>query len=245
MKRFIFIVFLVSSFFIGSAQEFRYGIIGGVNLNTMKLANDLYINSDMENTEKLMVLGFNIGGFGEYSFNKHIGVQANLYYSQYGYRLINEYKYPMGANEYVFTDKEERVVNDISLSLMLKWYVLNKRLAIDLGVQPNFVCNVRSVELSSFGIDSLNVNIQHEVISDTTYLMKKDVEYLPFTLSVIGGMTYYFNDMFLMSVRYSFGLTDLFVKEVGYLDDNDNYYVDRIKQLSRDRVIQIGFGIRF
>ena len=124
----------------------------------------------------------------------------------------------MGANEYVFTDKEERVVNDISLSLMLKWYVLNKRLAIDLGVQPNFVCNVRSVELSSFGIDSLNVNIQHEVISDTTYLMKKDVEYLPFTLSVIGGMTYYFNDMFLMSVRYSFGLTDLFVKEVGYLD---------------------------
>lgn len=244
MRKYIYLVLFLTIVKFSVSQEFHYGLYAGANINTMKIANDLYINSNFDKTEKLMTLGFRGGVFAEYSFNEHIGIQADLSFSQYGYRLINEMEFYGDNTKITFTNKEERMVDDISLALMFKYYILNKRLSFDLGVQPSYTASVRVFTSELLAQDSLNVNFSSQSLTDSTFRMDKS-KYNPVTLSVMGGVTCYINKNVFFTMRYMFGLTDLFVKEVGRFDEEGKYYIDKVNQLSRNRVIQLGLGWRF
>ncbi len=242
--RFILIgLFLLFSKLVNS-QDFHYGLYAGANINTMKIANDLYINSNVDDTEKLMSLGFRAGFFGEYSFNDYFGVEMDLSFSQHGYRLMNEFEFYGDNSQITLSTKEEKMSNDISLALMFKYYTLNKKLSIDLGVQPAYTFMVRSFASETLKQDSLNVNFSSNLLVDTVLVLDKST-YNPFNLSVTGGVTCYFSENVFMTIRYMFGLTDLFVKEVGKFDEEGCYYTERVNLLSRNRVLQLGLGWRF
>lgn len=245
MRRFLLLSILFSLFFVVRSQDFRYGFFAGANLNTMKLADELYIHNDKENTDKLISLGFRAGFFGEYSINKHLGIQADLSFSQYGYRLINELEFIGENNSIIYDKKIERMSNDISLALMFKFYLLDKRVAIDIGLQPSYTCDMREFDEEKLMIDSLHVNFSTTILSDSIIHMKKDANYNAFNLSAIGGITCMLSDHFFFNARYVFGLTDIFVEEVVRFDDYDTYYTEAVNQLSRNRVVQLGFGWKF
>lgn len=244
MKKYIYLILFLTIVKISASQEFHYGLYAGANINTMKIANDLYINSDSDKTEKLMALGFRGGLFAEYSFNEHIGIQADLSFSQYGYRLINEMEFYGDNTKITFSNKEERMTNDISLALMFKYYILDKKISFDLGLQPSYTAAVRVFTSERLTQDSLNVNFSSNSLTDTIFRMDKS-SYRPLNLSVIGGLTCYISKNVFFTMRYMFGMTDLFVKEVGRFDEEGNYSIEKINQLSRNRVIQLGLGWRF
>lgn len=244
MKKILLFFICVTFIKIVNAQEFHYGLFAGANLNTMKIGSDLY-SGGIDNTDKLMTIGFRGGAFAEYSFNKNVGVQSELSFSQSGYRIINENINEAGNERFIYTNKQERIINDISLDLIFKWYLFNQRLAIDLGVQPSLTCSVRNVSEQSFSRDSLNINMSKQVLSETTTLMKRNEEYRSFNLSVIGGASYYIKKNVFVSARYIFGMTDIFTKEVGKFNENNEYIIERKNQLSRKRSLQLCLGWRF
>lgn len=242
--RFILVgLFMLFTQFVNS-QDFHYGLYAGVNVNTMKITNDLYVSSDVGNTEKLMSLGFRAGLFGEYSFNDSFGIEVDMSFSQHGYRLMNEFEFYGDNSKITLSNKEEKMSNDISLALMFKYYTLKKKLSIDLGIQPAYTFMVKSFASEMLIQDSLNVNFSSNSLGDTVFVMDKST-YNPFNLSMVGGVTCYFSENVFMTVRYMFGLTDLFVKEVGKFDEDGCYHTEPVNQLSRNRVIQLGLGWRF
>lgn len=243
MKKILLILLFVSLFSQISAQEFRFGIFGGVNVNTMELSPDCYINNDIESTEKLMSLGFRGGFSAEYIFGEHLGLQTDLFYAQYGYRLINEIKFVGENSKIVLGNKEERVTHDISLSLMLKYYLFDQKIALDLGVMPSCTYMVRAFTEETLSIDSMNVNFSCNTLTDSTYIIGRDEGYNMLSLSAIGGLTYYVSDNVYFSMRYVYGLTDLFFNNVGEKRRYNNN--EKTDVLSRNRVIQLGLGLRF
>lgn len=248
MKKFLLLATLVSFVMITKAQDFHYGIFAGASLNNMKIATDLYLGSDIDNCRKQMTVGFQFGSFAEYSFNKHLGIQAELSYSQYGYRLDLEQETTMdledlGSMTTTVLGNGRTSTKNINLVLMFKYYMLNKHLAIDLGVQPNWITSVMRHEEGSTSI-TFNGEVMSEESTDTTFHLKRGTEFHPFNFSIIGGATYYINKNIFVSARYIFGLKDIFIKEVGYIRDED-YVIESIDQLSKNRVIQLSLGWRF
>lgn len=248
MKKIFFLLVFVLTLTLVRSQEFHYGVVAGANLATMKVGSESYIGNDVDNTIKRMSLGFRCGAFAEYSFAENIGLYAELGFSQYGYRmsLDNETAYDIdGGNTMINkVDAEERTrFNDMSLSLMLKWYMFDKHLSVDLGVQPSLTASVKCSERGGSSV-IYNGEEMNSDSYDRTYNLRKN-EYRPFNFSVVGGMTYSFCKNVFVSARYMFGLTDIFVKEVGRFDDSGEYFIEAENQLSKNRVIQIGLGWKF
>ena len=249
MKRLLSLAAFISLFTIAYSQEFHYGVFAGTNLSTMKIGNELYLCSDVDNCKKQMTVGFHGGAFAEYSFNKYLGVQAEFSYSQYGYRLKidKEDSYAlgeMGSMVTHVTGKGGSRIDNINLSLLFKCYLFNKRVAIDFGVQPNWALSARRQEEIITTV-SLNDEVMNEEVIDTTFNLKKGSEFHPFNFSVVGGATYYINENIFLSARYIFGLKDIFMREVGYFTDDNKYYTEIQNQISKNRVIQIALGWRF
>lgn len=251
MKKLLFLLTFFSFVIATNAQELSYGFLIGGNLSTMKIGTELSLNSDVDNCRKPLMLGFKEGLFLEYSFLDFLGVQAELSFSELGYRLKldSETNSEVSAGQMTFhrtissQGDGKTVINDISLSLLLKCYLFNRHLSVDLGVQPDWV-------LSTYREESLvkkeTITYEGEVMSQTTIETNdaSSVQFNSRNLSIIGGATYYINEKLFVSARYMFGMKDNFVKEVGYLK-GDEYIIENIDQLSRNRVVQLTLGLRF
>lgn len=251
MKRLILLTALTLLLSSTNAQKLHYGFFMGTNISTMKLGTELYLNNDYDNCNKSFSLGFREGVFVEYSFLNFLGIQGEFSFGEYGYRMnlhnktTDEILYN-GMTIYETTISEgegKTILNSISFSLSVKFYLLKQRLAIDFGAQPNWV-------LSAYRKESLildkTITLDNEVIGQerSEKNIANSIPFNPDNISIIGGATYYINTKMFVSARYMFGLRDNFIKEVGYLEGKE-YTTKNIKQLSKDRVIQVTLGFRF
>lgn len=248
MKKFLLLLTFISFVMMTKAQKFHYGIFAGANLNNMKIATDLYLGSDIDNCKKQMTVGFQGGGFAEYSFNKYIGIQAEFRGSQSGYRLNLENEETLDLEELgsmttTILGKGKTTIKSLNLALLFKCYLLNQHLAIDLGVQPNWIKSISRYEEGSTSV-TFNGEVMSEESTDTTFHLKRGTDFHPFNFSIIGGATYYINKNIFVSARYIYGLKDIFIKEVGYIIDGD-YVIESLDQISKDRIIQFSLGWRF
>lgn len=249
MKKITFVFTFISFLTFAKAQDFHYGIFATPNLSSMKIGSDLYINSDIDNCSKSMFLGLSIGAFTEYSFGEHVGIQLDLAYSQYGYNLKLEQDNSFNISEdnvmsTLFSGEEKTRFSDVDMTFIFKYYLFDKRLALDLGVRPAFMTSV-SRDLMSENVIKYNGTVMEQNSVDTTFNLKKGNEFNVFSLSAVGGITYYMTQGFFVEARYVFGMTDVFVKEVGRFDNNDDYVIEEINQLSKNRMLQFGIGWRF
>lgn len=246
MKRILLLAVFVLTLTSADAQKLHYGFFAGTNLSTMELETALYLNTDSDNCKTPFLVGFREGLFVEYSFLNFLGIQGEVSFGEYGYRMkLSDTKELPVDGEMFYTNYEgsgKTVINDISVSLLLKFYLFKQHLSIDLGTQPSWT-------LSAYRKESLLTTVTN---SDGVILGQEPpteydgaVEYFnKENFSVIGGATYYINPKIFVSARYMFGLKDVLTKSAGYVEGKD-YVVRNIDQKSRHRVIQLAFGFRF
>ena len=83
MKKTIFIITLLSSYcIILNAQQFNWGIRGGVNISS--LGEYEYKLSAREDSELESKTGFYGGIFGQFNISNNLGIESGLFYSNLG-----------------------------------------------------------------------------------------------------------------------------------------------------------------
>ena len=213
-----------------SAQEnISYGIFLGGSINTMNLDKSFYYDDSepfqtplpnniykpyyltVNNASVKPIGGFIIGGFFEYKLTERVGLQLEIFYNQYGYKLKGNVRVKnMGDNDtitYGYSGKMK--MSNFSAALLMKYYVLPDKMSIDLGIQPSYC--IRAIKENERGI----------VHKDNVY--DSDKEYNPLNLCATGGITGYFFDNIMVSARYTIGFTDVLkVKEPYNVENTGN-----------------------
>lgn len=116
---YLFIVALFIATFTTTAQDFSYGVIGGVNFSGI---NNLG-GSDFEGNR----VGFHVGGVGEWSFAENWSYEASLLYSQEGEKFDNE----------VGTETDVRL-QYLNIPVQFKYYAFGD-FSIHFGPQIGFL----------------------------------------------------------------------------------------------------------
>lgn len=106
MKQITIAISLLLAFGQMSAQKLSYGLQGGANFAVQSSIGDLYNNDDVR-------VGFQAGGFGNYSFSDNFSLQTEVNYTQNGSQneeVKNSYDYisvPVLANYSLTQSKNE------------------------------------------------------------------------------------------------------------------------------------------
>ncbi|MBK7095438.1 MAG: PorT family protein [Saprospiraceae bacterium] len=163
-------VLILMLFFVGLkiyAQEFHFGIRGGVNFSTISgpLESEVLESYKINN-------GFHFGVEGLYSFNDYFSAGAEIQYSQIGAK----YKY-QGPSYYIFFDddsyllRNDNVTYDINLSNSYIYVPLNlhikpvKKLEFKLGGYFGFLINPSGNGTMQFG-NKFNQKLKYNYYSD-------------------------------------------------------------------------------
>lgn len=234
MKRFLLLVTFISAITLSQAQKLHYGFHAGTNLSTMKIGNELYLNSDYENCRKPFLVGFSEGLFVEYTPFKFLGFQGEISFAEYGYRLKiqretndvthyeGDFKGMSQSKTTISNGNGNTTINSINISLLLKFYLAKQHLSIDIGAQPNWVISTYRKENLTI-TESSTTTFNGELLEQKTETKNENIaESVPFnssSFSLIGGMTYYINPKIFVSARYIFGLKDVFTKKVLHLQE--------------------------
>lgn len=234
------------------AQEIHYGVYAGGSINKINIGSEFYyydseINTTWTPTEgfKMSYLpvtdakvsangGFTVGGLFEYQANDMFGLQFELMFNQFGYKMNGK------VTMHNITDNSEQVydyeanlkMSDFSAAIIAKIHVINS-LSIDLGLQPCYC--FRDIKDTKCGI------------SHKTVIYNADKDYNPLNFTAIGGVTYYFFDALFLSARYVYGFTDVLKTRHPYLpagstssDDMELHYSEASSKTS-SLVFSIGF----
>jgi hypothetical protein len=113
---------------IQASAQFTTGLKAGLNVS------DVHFNHSVMNDDVKFRNGLNVGVFGNYYLNDRFDVQAELLYSQQGYR-----------NTIPMTDLGGTVISDgfkslkhyLNIPVLIKFYPL-KRLYLEAGPQVGF-----------------------------------------------------------------------------------------------------------
>lgn len=207
------------------AQEIHYGVYAGGSVNMMNIGSEFYYDDSevftvvkpngtyvmsylpVSNAKIHPNGGFTLGGLFEYKANDFFGLQVELLFNQYGYKMTGI------VEQHDMTDDQVQVydytaslkMSDFSGAVMAKLYVVNNLLTIDLGVMPSFC--FRDIKDTKRGIS-------HKTV---VYHAKDD--YNPLNFSALGGLTFYFFDTLFLSARYLYGFTDILKTRQPYLPD--------------------------
>ena len=234
-KRIAFLICILAIFGLKlTAQEnIGYGIFLGGNVNTMHISNSLYYDDSEVNTVPNIVYhdtvsytvsylpvydasvkftgGFTIGGYVEYELSEGLGLQFELLYIQYGYKLTGKVdKKNYSDDDYVtYSYKGKTKMSNISAAVLLKYHAIPEHMSIDFGVQPSYC--FKAIKEIERGI------VHKDVIYDSNN------EYNPLNLCATGGVTGYFFDNITVSARYTIGFTDVLkVKEPYNVENTGN-----------------------
>ena len=236
-KRVVFLICLLAIFGVKlSAQEkISYGIFAGGNINTMNISKSLYYDDSEVNTIPNVVHqdtvsytvsylpvydasvkfigGFVLGGFVEYELSDNLGLQMELLYNQYGYKLdgkVDKKNYS-DDNYETYGYKGKMKLSNISAAFLLKYRAIPDHMTVDLGIQPSYC--FRAIKEIERGI----------VHKDVVY--NSDDEYTPLNFCITGGLTGYFFDNIVVSARYILGFTDVLKAKQPYIIDDDPYKI--------------------
>ena len=213
-----------------SAQtDSHYGLFLGGSVNWMKIDKSLYVDDseafttlNMSDTTMVSAYflnvknayvspntGFAFGGLYEFKINELIGIQAELFINQYGYKLHGEVtqKDILDNDSTTYSYKSSLKTTNISAALLLKFYP-SEFVSVDLGVQPAYSFKM---------IKDIERGIDHK-----THSYNSKEEYNPLNVSASLGATIYLNDFFI-SLRYTMGFTNILkAKRPYYLNTGDN-----------------------
>lgn len=215
-KKLTFLICLLAIFGLKlSAQnEINFGIFTGGSVNTMNIDKAFYYDDDRavtvynSLTEQVDTVyynivngasikpngGFILGGLFEYKSSERFGLQFELLFNQYGYKLngsIDEKNHSDNSFEtYPYTSSLK--ISNFSAALLLKIYAFDF-LSVDLGVQPSYC--FRMIKEGKRGIEQFSTNYDNE-------------NYNALNFNATGGLTGYIGDFFV-SARYTFGFTDI------------------------------------
>lgn len=214
-----------------SAQDnYKYGLYLGLGFNTITINSDMHYD-DSEVITQMDVVGvdtsysvhympvmnakvettpsFTIGGFYEIPVGNIVGLQMHLLYNRYGYMMTGIVDVPNITDEFSveYSYKAIMKMSNISASLLLKFDVMEKNLSFDLGVTPSFCIKMsKDVERGPM----------HKTV---TYNSKND--YNAFNVCGTVGVTYYWLDVFFLSVKANIGLIDVLKVKEPYISPDD------------------------
>lgn len=191
---------------------------------------------DVKDAKMSAAPSFMIGGFFEYQATNFFGLQFELMYNQYGYRLKGYVEREESDGDITKYDyKSTTKLNNISAAVLLKFHLLKDHLNIDFGVQPSLCLR--------------NVKDAQRAINFKEIYYTPDTDFKPFNVSLVGGVTGCIGKHILIGARYSYGLLDiLFAKEAYLYKDTDGtktikYSYSSAK--SKTSSIQITVGYKF
>ena len=252
MKRLLLSISVVILFSISAlAQEMHYGVYAGGSVNMMSIGSEFYYDDSEINTvlkptgcevSYLSVNdakihpngGFTIGGLFEYQVNDLFGLQFELLFNQYGYKMTgNVVTHDLtDDNTETYDYTASMKMSDISGALIAKIHVINK-LSFDVGVQPSYC--FRMIKDTKRGI------------SHKTVVYDSNKDFNPLNLTALGGVTYYFFDNLFVSARYVMGFNDILKTRRPYLpagsmtsDDMELHYSDASSKAS-SVIFTLGF----
>lgn len=193
------------------AKKFSWGFKANVN-----------IASERNAPENRSRAGFAAGFFAEVKLNHRLSFQPEILYSQ------------QGSFQYLYKGVKTKGDNTlqydyINLPLLLKIYVWQEKLSIEVG--PQFGYMVRHKE-------------KREPSRQTKRVEELKKEWMnEFDISAVIGATYKFYGPFDVYARYTYGFTDIYKGDIAGMieaDPQKKYFVD-----NKNSVIQIGLGVRF
>ena len=241
-----------------SAQTKRYGLFAGGSINTMNIDKSLYHDDSEPNT----VMGYNhahdtiytvsylpvdgatvkpngsilFGGFFEYMASNMVGLQFELLYNQYGYKLKGTVDQKNIADDQVNTyDYESNLkMSNFAAAVLVKIQPV-RYFSIDLGVQPSY-CFKMTKETQKGPFHKNHV-----------YDSKN--EYNTLNVGATGGFTAYWGDVFF-AARYTLGLVDVLQLKEPYNDTSEGgagvikYLYDDVRSKTSSVQLTVGYRIR-
>ena len=191
---------------------------------------------DVKDAKMSAAPSFMIGGFFEYQANNFFGLQFELMYNQYGYRLKGYVEREESDGDITKYDyKSTTKLNNISAAVLLKFHLLKDHLNIDFGVQPSLCLR--------------NVKDAQRAINLKEIYYTPDTDFKPLNVSLVGGVTGCIGEHIIIGARYSYGLIDILFAKNAYLNkDTDGtktikYSYSSAK--SKTSSIQITVGYKF
>lgn len=254
MKRFILLfgIIITLSTNVFAQEVIHYGVYAGGSINMMNIGSEFYyddseVNTVMKPNGEFEVSylsvndakihpngGFTLGGLFEYQVNDFFGLQFELLFNQYGYKMTGNVvtKDLADPDSQTFDYTASMKMSDLSGALMAKIYPI-KQISIELGVQPSFC--FRMIKDTKRGI------------SHKTVIYKANKDYNPLNFTALGGITYYFFDNLFLSARYVIGFNDILKTRKPYLpvgsissDDMELHYSDASSKAS-SVIFSLGF----
>ena len=191
---------------------------------------------DVKDAKMSAAPSFMIGGFFEYQATNFFGLQFELMYNQYGYRLKGYVEREESDGDITKYDyKSTTKLNNISAAVLLKFHLLKDHLNIDFGVQPSLCLR--------------NVKDAQRAINFKEIYYTPDTDFKPFNVSLVGGVTSCIGEHIFIGARYNYGLIDILFAKNAYLNkDTDGtktikYSYSSAK--SKTSSIQITVGYKF
>ncbi len=193
------------------AKKFSFGFKANVNFASERNA-----------PESRSRTGFAAGFFAEVKLNHRLSLQPELLYSQ------------QGSFQYLYKGVKTKGDNTlqydyINLPILLKIYVMQDKLSIEVGPQFGYMVSHKE---------------KREPSRQTPRVEKLKKEWMnEFDVSAAIGVSYKCYGPFDIYARYTYGFTDIYKGDIAGMieaDPQKRYFID-----NKNSVIQIGLGARF
>ncbi len=202
MKKLYFLT--VSIFLIGfslSAQDVKFGVIGGINLSNVDYTSTYFDYSSR--------ISFHAGVYAEIDINSKFSFKPEILYASIGQVYkgdLRDYEY-YGFDSVIYEDASFKSVyknNYLQIPLSVKWNLLDN-FSLNFGPQLGFLLN--SVIKST----GLNENEKHEVSGDI------ELDY-----GATLGVSYNLTEEIVVGVRYYRGFKNLY--QNSFIEDHTKAY---------------------
>lgn len=118
----IFLILAFATITHFSMAQISYGVKGGLNVASLSFVNESYSSSPK--------IGFHLGGFGHYSINEQLGVQAEVFFSTEG-------------SNWEFVGGSEGAIrhNQLRIPILVR-YKIGEKLFLEAGPQYSFLLSL-------------------------------------------------------------------------------------------------------
>lgn len=177
MKKFVSVmIIVVIAATMSLAQELRFGVKGGLNVGKLVLTGD----GEKEESEGL--ISFYLGARAELGLSEKLSVQGELLYQGYG-------------GEFDLGDGDDLTfrLNEISVPLVLKYYLSPQKFSINGGVSLGYILTAKA----KYDGDSEDI---------LEFINRTD-------MGITIGAEYRVTDALFLDFRYNYGISDLWKED--------------------------------
>lgn len=184
VKKTALTLFVAAIALTANAQKLRFGVKGGLNFSkeTQSKVEQLYISSDLS-----FRTSFHIGGVMNYALTDQLELEADLLYSQQGYKDII---YTTAIEQNIANENYTVTSHYINLPIAIKYYFVDGFYA-ECGPQIGYLLSKKD-KLENWE------NTYDAYSSNNT----KKIDF-----GIFGGLGYRFNNNVFIEGRYIHGLT--------------------------------------